>query len=254
METQHSIISGNIVAIDDVATTQVNISVEGTSAPGSDTTWTWSSPQRLDLDDSTTHTFRFITTDEGVIRAYELGGVVVSESAPQGTSGSAEDLSNPLQDWEISLRESFRAYSRQKAAKTATLQAVTFEDIATRMAADLLKQHRALLDGSAKWPYVEGDVWASVRNLESIAFPMPNDAGRLLWFQAFICTGLHKAHINGSQYVLGIERPDSILGVLVNWLWSYHPLTLQIQRSACGWGDIYIAKPGCVPVAEAPHG
>jgi len=33
-----------------------------------------------------------------------------------------------IDDVATTLRESFRAYSRQKAAKTAALQAVTFED------------------------------------------------------------------------------------------------------------------------------
>lgn len=115
----------------------------------------------------------------------------------------------------------------------------TMSAIAKRMATDLITTYAADLANSTQWPLIPGDPFKTVHNIQSLAFQGRDDRLRLAWFQAMICRMLDQALL--PSIVFFVERPDEIIGKLVNWLLSYHRFHLRIKPGVVGSYDIYVS-------------
>ena len=116
----------------------------------------------------------------------------------------------------------------------------TLNTIAQRMAQDLLANHSDRL--SDRWPAVSGDPIATVLNIESSAFQAfhqrPSDSESLtVWFKAMICVGLSRR----SDWMFFIDKTTPILGILINWLLSYHRFRLRIEPGVADSYYVYIS-------------
>lgn len=118
-----------------------------------------------------------------------------------------------------------------------------FSRVAARMAEDLVAEHRFLLEQSSEFPLVPGDPQASAYNLHSLAFRrsmQQEQPWRMVWFQTLLCRVLHRDAGQGRTMIF-VERPDSIMGDLVRWIWSYHHFALRVVEGTCGSGDIHVS-------------